>query len=304
MRVVPGVARAGRGGSRIANLHILSATRQAASSSCLSARLARVAWHFIPELNTGKLFAADVPVENGRAKVEGDFAIPGVPGTGAEIRLDYTGTIGAKTGTLLPTGHAIDTLVMEDGRTVRFTVSDVGNPSVWVPAADLAMEGSELADRIDADQRLLSDVLEIRGKVGALIGLCDDWRSIDLQSPGLPILGFVAPPADYRASDGRIIRADEINLRARLLFMGRMHESMAGTASQSLTAASRVPGSVIAKIARIADPARLRIGHPLGTMHTTVTSTPQGPDGVTFQALGFSRTARRLMKGVAFLPPA
>jgi 2-methylaconitate cis-trans-isomerase PrpF len=45
--------------------------------------------------NTKKHLIAHVPVEAGRAKVEGDFAIDGVPGTGAEIVMDYRGTVGA-----------------------------------------------------------------------------------------------------------------------------------------------------------------------------------------------------------------
>ena len=56
----------------------------------------------IHNTNTGKILVAHVPVAGGRAKVTGDFAIDGVPGTGAEIRMDYAGTVGAKTGYMLP----------------------------------------------------------------------------------------------------------------------------------------------------------------------------------------------------------
>ena len=35
--------------------------------------------------NTGKILRAEVPVVGGKAAVNGDFAIDGVPGTGAKI---------------------------------------------------------------------------------------------------------------------------------------------------------------------------------------------------------------------------
>ena len=74
-----------------------------------------------------------MPVAGGRAKVTGDFAIDGVPGTGAEIRMDYANTIGAKTGRILPTGKVTDMLELENGQSVAVTICDVANPCVFVP---------------------------------------------------------------------------------------------------------------------------------------------------------------------------
>jgi 2-methylaconitate cis-trans-isomerase PrpF len=48
--------------------------------------------------NTHALIVAAVPVRDGRARVTGDLSIPGVPGTGAEIVMNWVATIGAKTG--------------------------------------------------------------------------------------------------------------------------------------------------------------------------------------------------------------
>lgn len=64
----------------------------------------------IHNTNTGKIIVAEVPVQNGKAKVTGDYQIDGVPGTGAKIMLDFAGTAGAATGRLLPTGRPIDVL--------------------------------------------------------------------------------------------------------------------------------------------------------------------------------------------------
>jgi hypothetical protein len=49
-------------------------------------------------------------------------------------------------------------------------------------------------------------------------------------------------------------------------------------------------------------PGELLIGHPSGITPVKV-EAHSGPGGVTFDVLGFSRTARRLMDGTACYPP-
>lgn len=60
--------------------------------------------------NTGKRIVAHVPVEEGAAATHGDFALPGVAGTGARIALEFLDPGGAVTGRLLPTGQPRDEL--------------------------------------------------------------------------------------------------------------------------------------------------------------------------------------------------
>jgi len=55
--------------------------------------------------------------------VDGDFAIPGVAGTGAPVRLEFRDPGGATTGRLLPTGKLVETLEVPGHG--RFTVSMV-----------------------------------------------------------------------------------------------------------------------------------------------------------------------------------
>ena len=79
---------------------------------------------------------------------------------------------------------------------------------------------------------------------------------------------MVAEPGDYRDLNGTLQPAAAMDLRARLLFLGKCHESMAGTGSVCTTAASRVPGSVVRGVlpAGSLSTNALRIGHPLGVM--------------------------------------
>ncbi|WP_410599063.1 2-methylaconitate cis-trans isomerase PrpF family protein [Amycolatopsis sp. lyj-90] len=259
----------------------------------------------IHNTNSGVVMTAHVPVHLGRARVLGDFAIPGVPGTGAEIVMDWSHSVGAKTGKLLPTGEVVEKIDLDGGAAVRATICDAGNPTVWVPAADVGLDGSELADRINRDTVLIETAREIRGKAAERIGLCADWRRVDEQSPGLPMVGFVSEPAGYPTLNGTFAQAVNMDLRVRLLFMDRLHESISGTASICLAAASRIPRSVVNSVIARSEGDTLLIGHPSGiTPAKVVTRTvPQWPS-VSFEMLGFSRTARRLMDSTAYYPRA
>lgn len=257
----------------------------------------------IHNTNTGKILVAHVPVVEGRARVKGDYAIPGVPGTGAEIFLDYSGTSGAKTGRMLPTGHASDALVLEDGRSFRVTLGDVANPAVFVASEQLGVTGSELPDAINANAELIATLKELRGRAAEMIGLAADWREAETSSPALPMVIMVAPPAAYSDAQSRPISEASMDLRARMVFYNRCHESMAGTGAICTAAMSRVAGSVVYAAARRHNSDALRIGHPLGVMEVVVRPHASAHDAeTTFERLGVSRTARRLMQGEAFIP--
>ncbi|MDF5721041.1 MAG: PrpF domain-containing protein [Rhizonema sp. PD37] len=252
--------------------------------------------------NTERIIIADVPVKNGKAKVEGSFAVPGVPGTGAEIAMNWANTVGAKTGHLLPTGKPSDEITLEDGKSINATLCDAANPCVCVLASDFGIDGSELVDEIDGNTQLIDRVREVRGKAGVLFGFCKDWQRVDDESPGLPMVGLVSPSKDYKTLSGTEIAEKDMDLRVRLIFMNRLHESIAGTASVCLAVASCVKDSVVQKIvSRTGDV--LRIGHPSGTTPTKVKAHPinEAPF-VKFEYLGFSRTARRLMDCTAYYP--
>lgn len=259
----------------------------------------------IHNTNTGKLFTAHVPVQGGRAKVEGDFAIAGVPGTGAELFLDYSNTVGAKTGKVLPTENVTDVIRLEDGSELEATICDVANPCVFVRAADIGLVGDELPDRINGDEALVGRLREIRGKAGQISGLCSDWRRVDEEMALLPMLVFVSPPADYIDLNKATVRAGSMDLRSRLIFLNRCHESMAGTGSMCTAAAARIRDSIVHQAVgeEAEERETLRIGHPLGVMTVKVRSHPANVlGGVEFDGLGFSRTARRIMDGFVYVP--
>lgn len=253
--------------------------------------------------NTQKILVSKVQVAGGKARVLGDCAIPGVPGTGAEIIMDFAGTVGAKTGRLLPTGHAVDLIKLEDGHQVTVTICDAANPCVFIAATDLGLTGSELPVPISDNTALIETIGEIQCKAGQMIGLWPDWKARHL--PALPLAVIVAPPADYIDVNGQTQHAGDMDVRERLVFLGKCHDSMAGAGSISSAAASRVFGSVVhgALPTGATATGALRIGHPLGVMLVKVQVEPRANElEPAFSELGITRTARRLMDGAIYVP--
>ena len=104
-------------------------------------------------------------------------------------------------------------------------------------AQDVGLEGSELPDAFASDTGLIERLREVRGKAAQLIGFCDDWHDVDRQSPGLPLLVALSEPKTYRTMRGKTIEPDAADMRARLVWYNKCHESMAGTGSMCTAAA-------------------------------------------------------------------
>ena len=91
----------------------------------------------INNTNTNKIIHARFAVHDGRAVVNGDFAIPGVAGNGAPIRLEFLDPGATLTAGVLPSGAATDTLIV-DGTAIEVSMVDAGSPVAFVAAADSA----------------------------------------------------------------------------------------------------------------------------------------------------------------------
>jgi 2-methylaconitate cis-trans-isomerase PrpF/2-methylcitrate dehydratase PrpD len=251
---------------------------------------------------TKKILIAHVPInDEGHSIADGDFEMAAVPGSGAPILLDYRETIGAALSKgLLPTEHPID-CVEVGNRTVTFTLCDVANICVFATAAEFGVTGHESAAELTGNAGLVAAVKELRGKAAQMIGMCDDWKKVDEQSPFLPMVALIAPPPASQAS----MRSSYLSGR---LFLDNMcHESMAGTISMCLGACSLIKGSVVfQQIGEAAAQERvLNIGHPLGIMTIAVEVENQmASTEPKFRTLSFVRTSRRLMAGHVYIPRA
>lgn len=251
--------------------------------------------------NTQKRIFIDVPISGRHAAVLGACAIDGVPGTGARYLVDFRESVGAGTGTLLPTGHARDT-VRWDGREVEVSVVDVANLTVFVRARDVGLRGAELAAQLNADQGLLDRLETLRGLLAERLGIVPDWRRAAELSPVVPFLCLVSSPADYLAADGRPIAAADVDVVSRPLSSQKAHKSHQATVAVCVSVAARLPGTLVHEVARPDDgTGRVRIGHSAGTLGLAV-SLAQHPDGYTVERAALERTCRRLMDGFVYVP--
>jgi methylitaconate Delta-isomerase len=240
--------------------------------------------------NVHRVIEAYVTVEDKRVKVCGDYAIDGVPGTGAKIELNWADMVGANTGLLLPTGKPQETLEVPGVGPITVSILDVGNPGVFVRAKDLSLRGTETPEEVDSNTRLLETCEAIARKAGEKIG---HWA----------LLSFVAPPADYKDHvTGKTIFAGEMDVVVRMIFMGKMHKALSASMLNCCGAAALVPGTVVNEAASgtFREKGIVRLGHPAGIAN--LEATLEDREGrLFFSRIAAYRTARRLMEGYAFV---
>lgn len=249
--------------------------------------------------NTDKLYRATFAGRNGRAIEAGDFEIPGVSGTGAKIKLDYLDPGGAATGSLLPTGRAVDRLDVPDVGPIEASLVDASNPVAFVRASDLSRTGLEAPAALDADTELMARLDAVRRTAAVAMGLSNRPEDALLSTPKI---AMVAPPGDYTALDGRSYTADAHDIAVRLVSMGNVHRAVALTGAMCLATAVRVPDSIPHALARPSE--TTLIGNPSGLLPVAAEAVI-GADG-SAQALSATtyRTQRRVMEGAVLFPEA
>lgn len=255
----------------------------------------------IRQTNSNRILIADVPVKDGRAQVEGDFHIDGVPGTGAKITLDWSGSVGAQTGKLLPTGNAKD-IIKVNGKAYTVSLVDAGNPLVFIKAEDLGMKGTETTSEIEGNPELWKTIMAIRNEAAVIFGLTEKVELAEKESPYNPFFAIVSPPQDYEALNGLHVKAEDIDMVSRLSFMLKMHKTYPITGTVCTGAASRIPGSVVWDVIRetAKQDGTLRIGHPGGVI--PVETEAETVDGETkIKRIGVYRTARKIMDGLVYI---
>jgi 2-methylaconitate cis-trans-isomerase PrpF len=247
--------------------------------------------------NTQKMIYSKVPVKRGNVVSDGDYAIDGVPGTGAKIELSFMDPGGATTGKLLPTGNVVDEIKLETGEHVHVTMVDAGNPTAFVQAEELGLKGTELPAEFDQDAGGKMKLEAIRRKVGVLMGVP--------VSPSIPKISFIAPSQAYKTVTGQEIRKEEIHLVARVMAMGKMHKTFAITAGIPAAIAAVIPGSTVYQVTGGASDNPLtrtvNIGHPSGLMDVRVEAKEEG-GRLRVVSCTVGRTARKIMEGWVFIP--
>lgn len=251
--------------------------------------------------NTNKVIESHIPMnEDGSVKVQGDFAIDGVPGTAAKITLFFLEPAGSKTGKLLPTGNVKDVMTLSNGQELTVSLVDAANPAIFVKAEDLGYKGTELP--VDSEQdggKMLATWEEIRRKAAVMMGLAKTEESA---SGAVPKICMISKPQDYVAIDGRQILADNVDIVSRTKALAVMHKAYAVTGGICTAVASLIPGTVANEVVsdRAKETNTVTLAHPGGVLDFAVDLVEENGNLVLRKA-GVARTARPIMDGIAYI---
>jgi 2-methylaconitate cis-trans-isomerase PrpF len=245
--------------------------------------------------NTRKLIHSTFAVQDNRAADAGGFAIPGVAGTGAPIRLDFVDPGGATTGKLLPSGNVADVLDLPGVGKVEVSMVDAANACVFVAAEALGLRGTELPDELERDAAAMARLAAIREHASVAMGIARTPEEARART-AVPFVGFISPAQEALTLAGERVAVDAADLTVRMLSNGQPHRALPLTASLCAAVAARIENSVVWKACRRDAGDMLRLAMPSGVL--TVGAEARREGGVWQATRGsFYRTARRLFEG-------
>ena len=249
----------------------------------------------IHNTNTRALLRAMFPVRKGGFYSKGDFAIDGVPGTGARISLEFLGGSGQP---LLPTGKVREKLdVPGFPQGVEVSILRAGNLAAFCSMAALGIEGGPSLWEKDAD--IWRKMEAVRGAAAVRLGIVDSVEDARTHSPAIPKIVAVRKPQPYEDLLGRQHAAESHQFAILAAAMGVMHSSAAVSGSVATAAAAVLPGSVVHD-QRQGEGPEVIIGHPSGQI--SLTAELDQVDGVwQSKKIAVNRTAREIMKGFVFV---
>lgn len=254
------------------------------------------------QANIQKTIIAHVPVSAGQVQETGDFELDGVTFPAAEIVLEFLDPSddGEEGGSMFPTGNLVDDLEVPGVGTLKATMISAGIPTVFVNAADIGYQGTELRDDINGDPAALARFEAIRVAGALRMGLIKTAAEAATRQH-TPKVAFVARPKGYTSSSGKAVQAGDVDLLVRALSMGKLHHAMMGTAAVAIGTAAAIPGTLVNLAAGGGERTAVRFGHPSGVLRVGAEATRIDGEWVVKKAI-MSRSARVLMEGWVRVP--
>src|SRR5690606_41276163 len=125
------------------------------------------------QANIGKTIVVHVPVCDGQVQETGDFELDGVAFPAAEVVVEFLEPAdeGEAGGSMFPTGNLVDVLEVPGIGTLEATLITAGIPTVFVEAAAIGFDGTELQPAINADPAALQRLEAIRIAGALRLGL-------------------------------------------------------------------------------------------------------------------------------------
>ena len=247
--------------------------------------------------NTGKLINTTFPVsfDDDRYTPLLDLdqaSIAGVPGKASRIMLEFVSPGGARTGKLLPTGNATDTIriaTSDKNPQLRLSLVDATNPTVFVVMSDL-LDFLSPADTpsIDFSSPDILKTLEIIRQRGAQL------MSLDPSAQAQPKLAILSPPSPSNP---------DVDVFVHALSMGVLHKAVPMTVGLCLGVAASIKRTLAWEIVKQSRASRtndatdlIKIEHPSGIVDVGAEFEENGEA----RSAKVIRTGRRLMKGVVW----
>ncbi|WP_422465404.1 2-methylaconitate cis-trans isomerase PrpF [Endozoicomonas sp. ALC013] len=251
------------------------------------------------QANIKKTIIAHVPMTNGAVQETGDFVLDGVTFPAAEVQVEFLDPADGE-GAMFPTGHLVDDLEVPGVGTLKATLINVGIPTIFINAADIGYQGTELQEVINGDKQALAMFENIRAYGALRMGLISSLEEAATRQH-TPKVAFVAGPKSYLSSSGKEVSEDEIDLLVRALSMGKLHHAMMGTAAVAIGTAAAIPGTLVNLAAGGGERNPVRFGHPSGTLKVGAEAVLNNGQWSVTKAI-MSRSARVLMEGWVCLP--
>lgn len=255
------------------------------------------------QANIQKTIIAHVPVTKGEVQETGDFELDGVTFPAAEVVIEFLDPAADEEGVggaMFPTGNLVDQLEVPGIGTFAATMINAGIPTIFVNAADIGYNGTELQDAINSDANALARFETIRAYGALKMGLITDLDQAKSRQH-TPKIAFVSPPTAYVSSSGKAIAAADTDLSVRALSMGKLHHAMMGTAAVAIGTAAAIPGTLVNLAAGGGERTAVRFGHPSGTLRVGAEAALVDGQWQVKKAI-MSRSARVLMEGWVRVP--
>ena len=254
------------------------------------------------QANIRKTIIAHVQITGGQVQETGDFELDGVTFPAAEVQIEFLDPAddGEEGGAMFPTGNLVDELEVPGIGTFPVTLINAGIPTIFLNAADIGYQGTELQEHINNDEQALAKFETIRAYGALKMGLIADISEAAARQH-TPKVAFVAAPQDYVSSSGKPVAAADVDLLVRALSMGKLHHAMMGTAAVAIGTAAAIPGTLVNLAAGGGGREAVRFGHPSGTLRVGTQAKLENGEWKVTKAI-MSRSARVIMEGFVRVP--
>ena len=251
------------------------------------------------QANIHKTIIANVPITNGEVQETGEFELDGVTFPSAEVQVEFVDPA-AGDSAMFPSGNLVDDLVVPSVGTLKATMINAGIPTIFLNAAEIGYDATELQNDVNSDPKALTKLELIRAYGAVKMGLIN---SIDEAAARqhTPKVAFVAPAKEYVSSSGKTVTVNDIDLNVRAMSMGQLHHAMMGTAAVAISVASAIPGTLVNLAAGGGERDNVRFGHPSGTLKVGGEASFENGQWTAKKAI-MSRSARVLMEGAVRVP--